>query len=476
MATTKIWDVSGRVDHVVKYVENPEKTTNPSTVQWSETESQNMMDVMVTAMEEAKERGLISALEYAISDYKTEQRHFVSGVNCSVGIAREQMMLTKKRWGKEGGIVAYHGIQSFRPDEVSAETAHEIGVKLAQQLWGDRFEVIVATHLNSKCMHNHFVLNSVSFKDGLRYYDQKKTYQRMRDVSDDLCRQYRLSVIDNAKFIGKHYAEWDAERKGQPTWTTPIKQDIDNAVNMSMTWKGFTTALEKMGYTLRYDRKYFAILPPGKTKYVRTYRLGYEYSEESLRRRVMQPKYQQHPPKPEPKTVIRVRVYGDFRLSKVTWQGLRALYFFYLRKLREASRQPPGYAPYALREDIRLMDAISAQAKFLHKYRIETSEQLISHKDTLETDISTLLSERIELRNAIRRTDTLESEIMRLKNRLSEITAALKPLRKEVRLCVAIAERSILIREKNEQLKTQQKTCLEKSRGVNERNALNRIR
>jgi len=152
MAVTKIWPVRGRVGKAVDYVENPEKTENPDFG-----------------------RDLYEVMTYAANPEKTEQQYYVSGLNCVPEIARQQMTITKKRFGKEGGIVAFHAYQSFAPGEATPDQAHRIGVQLARELWGDRFEVVIATHLNTGCCHNHFVLNSVSFADGKRYNDCKAT-------------------------------------------------------------------------------------------------------------------------------------------------------------------------------------------------------------------------------------------------------------------------------------------------------------
>jgi type IV secretory pathway VirD2 relaxase len=89
------------------------------------------------------------------------------------------MTQTKRFWNKPGGNTAYHAYQAFKPGEVTPEQCHEIGVRLAQKLWGDRFEVVVATHLDQEHLHNHFVLNSVSFKDGYKFYDSERFYRRM---------------------------------------------------------------------------------------------------------------------------------------------------------------------------------------------------------------------------------------------------------------------------------------------------------
>ena len=138
MAVCEIWDVRGRLDHPIDYAENPEKTANPK---YSDADLQAMVDVM----------------EYATNQDKTEQRFFVTGVNCDVSTARDEMMITKAQWNDESEIVCYHGFQSFKHGEVTPEIAHEVGVKLAERMWGDRFQVVVATHLNTECLHNHFV-------------------------------------------------------------------------------------------------------------------------------------------------------------------------------------------------------------------------------------------------------------------------------------------------------------------------------
>jgi len=147
MATTSIWPISGNIQTVIKYVLNPDKT---DTRNLSESDIQSLKDVM----------------DYAVNPDKTERQHLVSGINCVPAIAREQMLITKKRFSKLDGRTAYHAYQSFSPGETTPDQAHQIGMEFAQQLWGDRFQVVVATHIDKSHIHNHFVINSVSFMDG----------------------------------------------------------------------------------------------------------------------------------------------------------------------------------------------------------------------------------------------------------------------------------------------------------------------
>lgn len=151
MAVTSIWRVKGWLGKVVIYIENPDKTTNPQYYQQGEHSangSQSLDDVIA----------------YAVNTSKTEQaeadtvERFVSGINCHPATARSEMLSVKQRFGKEGGTVAYHGYQSFAPGEATPAMAHQIGVELARRLWGEKYQVVVATHLDKENhLHNHFV-------------------------------------------------------------------------------------------------------------------------------------------------------------------------------------------------------------------------------------------------------------------------------------------------------------------------------
>ena len=194
IATTGIWKIEKRLDNVIDYTTNIEKTINSDYGKGSYYDLHNVID-------------------YVEADYKTEKQFYVSGVNCNPKTALEEMTITKEQYGKTGGILGFHAFQSFAEGEVTPELAHQIGVQFANEMWGDRFQVIVTTHLNTNHIHNHIVLNSVSFKDGLKYYDNHTNYAKMRHISDELCKEYGLSVIK----------EKATKKKFKMTFTTPAK-------------------------------------------------------------------------------------------------------------------------------------------------------------------------------------------------------------------------------------------------------------
>ena len=142
---------------------------------------------------------LEAVITYAQNGDKTENGILVSGVNCVPQTAYNQMALTKKFFHKESGRQGYHIIQSFNGKEVTPNEANEIGTLLAEELFGDKFQAIICTHINKDNVHNHIVLNSVSFIDGTKYHNSKLDIALIKDKSDELCKEYELSVVKTTK-------------------------------------------------------------------------------------------------------------------------------------------------------------------------------------------------------------------------------------------------------------------------------------
>ena len=451
MATTSIWRVKGWLGKVVIYAENPEKTANPKFYadrELNEQDGQQLSDV----------------IRYAINSEKTQEmgsedgaplHRFVSGINCSPATARDEMLAVKKRFGKESGTVAYHGYQSFAPGEATPEMAHEIGMKLAARLWGDRYQVIVATHLDKENhLHNHFVLNTVSFVDGIKYHRTKKDYHDMQTVSDELCREYRLSVIENPQYgKAKQYGEWRAEQEQRPTWRGLIRADMDEAIRQSMTERQFFDNLRKKGYEVKIGKD-ISVRPPGKERFVRLMRnFGEDYSLDSIRRRILsqsRPERKKSEQKPE---ILRVRLIGSLKTArKLT--GFRALYVHYCYLLgifpKNRPQQSRKRLHFLLREDLLKLDAITAETRLLIGHRIDTAEQLFFYRDEANGKIKVLTEERQQLYKA-QRTAAVKSapeKAAEIKAQIAALSKELAALRKEVVLCDSIAERSGVIQEK----------------------------
>ena len=459
MATTSIWAVKGWLGKVVVYVVNPDKTTNPAYY-----EKKGMTDV--------EAQGLSDVIDYAIQTQKTvEQTHdesaqvmqqFVSAINCRLPIARGQMMATKEKFGKTGGIVAYHGYQSFAPGEATPKMAHEIGVKLAKRLWGDEYQVIIATHLDkANHLHSHFVVNTVSWKDGTRYHRTKQDYYLMQTESDKLCREYGLSVIEEPqRGRSKQYGEWKAEREGKPTYRGMVKADFDQAVLESMTERQLWDNLYKKGYRIKFGQD-ITLRPPGKDRGLKLCRnFGEDYSIESIRNRILANTRPQRHIIPAEKPPRKMKFIGNLNTARrITGHqatgyqpgsGLRALYFSYLYKMGALpkKRQPSPQSVYFLfREDIRFIQNIARETRLLVKHGIDTTGQLSAHRDKLAAEMSGLAESRKHLRYQARRTHDPD-ELAAIKTEISGLSAQIGDLRREVRLCEDIETRSADMRDK----------------------------
>lgn len=252
MATTGFWPVRGNLKKVLDYADNPDKTTD-----------QKYLD-----------NDLYDALRYTENDDKTDERKYVSGVNCTAANAYHEMLLVKKKYGERGKVIAYHGYQSFKADELTPEQCHAIGIETAKRMWGKDYQVLVTTHLNTDNLHNHFVVNSVSFRDGKKFRNSIEQHYELREISDAICKEHGLSVLKNAKFDGGRSkgAYW-REQKGQPTHRQQLKQDVEYCLKYSMDWQTFMDQLYAKGYTI--DPVRMSVKADGWQRAVRLDRLGY---------------------------------------------------------------------------------------------------------------------------------------------------------------------------------------------------------
>lgn len=437
MATTKIWDVKGWLGKVVIYIENPAKTANPAFYQKE-------------GITESEAQGLADVIEYAVNCEKTEMQYYVSALNCSTLTARQEMMAVKKRYGKEDGIVAFHGYQSFAEGEVTPDMAHEIGVRLAEELWGERFQVLVATHLDkANHIHNHFVLNSVSFLDGRRYNDCTATYMEMRKASDRLCREYNLSVIENPKRgKTKHYGEYRSEKEGRYTYRSLVKVDIDRLIAQAATDKQFFYLLKQTGYEVKRGKD-ITVRPKDKPRGLKLERnFGTEYSYENICKRILE--------NPSPLLMIgdkeKVKKHFSVTVQKGKGRkigGLRGLYFRYCYELGILPKRKISSAKmhFLLREDLTKLEEITKEARLIGTYHIDTVSNLFLFQKNRITEVEQLSDRRDGLRRRIR-TKSGKEQAEQLRKEIAGLSKEIRRLREEVVLCDKIAERSQLMREK----------------------------
>ena len=438
MAYDKIIPIKGRLDHCVSYVLNPEKTD------------------------------LGRVLDYIGNSDKTitpdGKAVLETAINCQLETAYREMMDTKKRWSKRGGILGYHLVHSYAPGEVTPEQAHAIGVEFAQQLLQGKYEVVVSTHLDHDHIHNHILFNSVSYLDGKKYRDNFQAYYGdIRGTSNAVSRKHGLSVI-TPEGKGKHYAEWDAQRKGRQTVRGLIKQDIDAVIEQSFTYASFLAGLRKLGYEIKYgsNRKHTSVKPPGGGQFVRLNGLGAGYTEDDIKRRLSAsrsgsaPKPQAQAQSTLPKRYTCSRGTVPCRGQKL--RGFQALYVYYLYFL---GLQKPGpkrkYIPFSVRKEVTKLHRYKAQFSLLQQYRIETDTQLDMLKDALQAEIGALTGQRKALYKQSRKGEEVSGQI-------DAINIKLRQLQQWIRLCDHIAEDTPRIKAQLQQCEQAEKEVQAKSK------------
>lgn len=400
MATTKIWKIKSRFDNVIDYITNKDKTNN---------------------------------------------KKYVTGINCMADVAFKEMSITKQQFNKTGGILGFHAYQSFKGCEVTADEAHEIGIRLAEELWGDKFQVVVTTHTNTKNFHNHFAINSVSFIDGKKYYDNKTNYAIMRKVSDNICKEYELQTLEEKNYyknISNKYAR-------SSKYLEAVRNDIDYAISQSNNYNDFTKILIAIGYELKHEHNKMSIRKPPYKRYIRVEKtFGEEYSKESILFKIKH-SVSFKVPFPEVHTLIgRYKRKNKTAISnKQKAKGLQALYLYYcyLLKVFPKQKYPTKYSK-AMKEEIKKMDSYSNSAKFLAKYNITTLTEVKAYKASAINKVVELKGLRENLWRKHKRIKTNEdgqficSEIQKLATKINELNTNIK-------LCDFIENRTVRIKE-----------------------------
>lgn len=428
MAVVKIWKVTSRLDKVIGYVSNTDKTINEN-------------------YEEAAIQSLHDTLCYAVDADKTEDKYFVKGINCQSEFALEQMIETKKEFKKTGGILAFHAYQSFAPGEVTPAIAHTVGEEFAKRMWGDRFEIIVATHVNAHCVHNHFLLNSVSFVDGKKYYDNKKNYAKMRELSDGLCREYGLTVVESPMSgQTKKYDDYEAEKNNMPSKNTVIKRDIDECIKLSISEQDFLNRMKKRGYTFNFDGKYATIRHQNFERTRRLKTLGDKYTPESIAERIEYSWRSENVDIPK-------QEYPAFEMWKQSKsKDYRMVYVQFVTVVSVVKEYPNENRNIykLLGDEIRKLDRLVEQQNLLCGNDIDTPEQLTAYKDKCKSEISELIEARNKLRSLLKSAERKgnENEITELKEDISNLSERLKKLWRDVLVCDRIEEQKPKIDEK----------------------------
>ena len=401
MATTSFWHIEGRLKDLIDYVENPEKT---------KTKTPELQD-------------LYNVFSYVQRPEATQKGEYVTALNCLKETALRQMILTKKRYGKTDGYIAWHGYQSFRPEEVT-------------------------THLDKEHIHCHFCFNSVSFRDGGKYNYSNAERKRMMEISDRLCREYGLSVIEKPRKAPSRPV-WLDEKNGKPTRYNVYRADVREAMEFSRTPYYMEDYLRRKGYVTDFTGKHWKLRLPQYEHFTRLDTLDARWTPENIRRSMgryatfgNRRAYISYPPQLPQELSEWFRPFH--KTSHIYKQYLH--YGYLLGYLPKHTDYKPT-SPY-LKEDLRKLNELSAQVRYMGKYGIETLDDLYADREEIQRNMDALITRRTKLQNKIRRAIPAEKETLRQEK--AGVTEQITALRKQLKLNKGIEARSINIQERTD--------------------------
>ena len=397
MATTKIWAVKNRLDHVLEYVSNEDKT----------------MDKLGN---------------YVTRDSATQNQKYMTCMNCSSNDPFTSMMNLKESYHDNSKIIAYHAIQSFKPGEGNADMVHEIGVKTAERLFGEQYQFVVCTHLDKEHLHNHIVMNPISVVDGKRYHNSMKDIYKLREMSDEVCKEYGLSIIDEPKGKGQSRNEYYQAR----SYIREIKQDMDDAIIRNYDFDSFIKDMKLEGYEFIEVEDMPCILHPNYSKAIPLILLGQKYSLDSIDKRIK---------KSEP-TFVKLRITYKQKDANTLYQMYKKHklngFLKDVVKFQILIGILPNYAATKvklskeMRKECRKLDLITNATTFVAKNNIETFEELNSKINELNNQLNELQIKRKQYYSkSYKENDLVEKA--KLSDSAKQLTPQIKELRNDIK-------------------------------------------
>lgn len=417
---------------MIEYAENPDKTT----------------------AKEYLDDDLYNALSYVENDDKTDRQIYVDTINCSKRNAYGEMVAVQKRFGSRGDIVAWHGFQSFAEGEVTPDEAFEIGKETARRMWGDKYQVVVTVHLNTDNLHCHFIVNPISFKDGSRFQNKIYNHRRLREISDEVCRERGKSVLEHSSFYGgkSRRAYW-AEKKGHPTHRDMLAKDVEYCLSVSYTRETFYKQLYGLGYEI--DKTRMSVRGKGWERAVRLRSIG--FTDEVIDRRLNRNYsygysfvgrvWNTHPPKKR-RSVLLFYIAHDLGYNIEHSRDVAEIYIDLLFLIIINAFQTIKEIKDAVVMSVELRHAVKNLQQFIYDYNflreadIHTFPQLDRYIESTQNKIQELERERSLLRNKIRR-ETDPEVLADNRTQRSEITNKhIEPLRKNLDRAKRIRDKS----------------------------------
>ena len=334
------------------------------------------------------------ALDYITNPDKTDEKLLVSSFGCSPGTADLEFSMTremaKKNGMDKGDNLAFHLIQSFKPGEVDAETAHRLGQQFADEVLKGKYEYVISTHVDKNHIHNHIIFNAASFVDHHKYVSNKRSYHKICRISNRICHENGLATSMPTGEKGKSYKENIEYHRGT-SWKAKLRVAVDKAIWTSINYEEFLQKMQLAGYEVRQG-KHLSFRAPEQKNFTYMKSLGSYYSEENVRIRLAKNRNKVKTPKHlsrEARLYINISTYvttgnreGFERWAKLNNLKEAARTFNYLSENNLLNYEDFQQHVSDVDASVKAADQRTAKAHVtaLHDSRIETEARRIVDK------------------------------------------------------------------------------------------------
>ena len=320
---------------------------------------------------------LKAAIDYICNPEKTDGKLLVSSYGCAAETADIEFSWTRRHAIDKGTNLGRHLIQAFQPGEVTPEQAHEIGMELAKEILGGKYEFVLTTHIDKDHVHNHLIFNAVSFTDHKHYHSNKRSYHYIRRTSDRICKEHGLSVIIPGQAKGKSYIEHQAAQAGT-SYKAKLKAAIDRLIPASADFEDLLLRLQREGYEIKRG-KYVSCRASDQERFTRMKTLGVDYTEEA----------------------ITARIVGRSRPSRQPKQRSGKISLLIDIQNNIKAQQSAGYRRWATIENLK---RIADTSNFLTEHGIGSYEELLDRCEAATVSVARL---KANLRDAGAKIDEL---------------------------------------------------------------------
>ena len=339
---------------------------------------------------------LANAISYITDDEKTQSGALVGSHNCNVDSALQEMLATKRKFGKLDKRQGYHFIISFKKQEVRPETAMEITQKFVERYFGDDYQCLYATHDNTEHVHSHILFNSVSWRTGKKYRYEKGDWAReIQPIVNELCKEYDLSIQDIE--IGaeeKTLKKWNKTKQGIFKWNHQISLDVEDSISFATGYENFLKLMELKGYEIKQKNRETFLKLMGEKRFIRLTDISSYYTKESIENQI-EKGIQREISIGENRTPRIIRCRKNYR-KYIPPTSYQKAFFAKMYRTGQLKRKPYSQM-WRYRDEAARFEKLQSQYLCLCKHTIRSVEELQDRKEDISIRMDILDEQRHQI-------------------------------------------------------------------------------